>query len=1237
MNDERPIPLKALAVFGMAGCLLWPVPGLTAAEWLVRAAGALVLVVLFGLCEARRRDQAQRARDAEREILDSVPTYIWRVDASGAATFFNRPWFEMTGLPPDDALGDGWHDALHPDERDEVLTTWREAFERREPLVHECRIRQTDGAYRWHVVRGRPLHVPDGTFDGYVGSSIDIEDGRKAERDAERSRQRLMSFRDQMRDGFVFYEFDPPITDDLGRQETIDALFRARAVDGNVAAARLVGCADVDALCGSEFRELVDASDPAVTALVETYIDGGFAVENYVLRQGDRWLQVNGSAIAEYGVRFGAWVTYRDITDREETLADLERTRYAVDNAGEAIILVDMHGRFLYGNRAARAMYGYSPEAFSGLSIDDVDAEMTAERFRAMWPGARATDASAQFDSYGLRSDGMTFPIEVTMDVLSHEGDGFAYAFIRDITNQRQRNRALRITEHALQQALDAILITAGHEGHVTYANKSACELFGYSPDAIVGRTITDLDAADDPGRFRRLWKMLLSGQALERFESEALCADGHRVPVEIAFDLMWFEDEPSGIIALRDISARRQVEDTRSRFSAFVEQTQDAILRYEYPEPLPPDLDVALALERQLDAVITDCNDSAARLYGFPDIESLLGKRWRDIGEGSTSATGYSHEQFVRNGYQLQGYESPYRRADGASGWVRIYARAQMTAGRFAGVWATVRDITAEKQAEDALLDSERRRAEFLARTREAVVYYRYEPPVPMDCGREEQIERLSHAIIGECNHAAATLYGFPSPDAMLGLRYSDIVDTDEPANAAIIEAFIGAGFRLDQYETDFPLAHTHRKWMSFDAVGVVEDGVCRGVWVGSRDISARKIAEHRLRIASQRLNSHIENSPVAVVEWAVDFRIIRWSPRAERLFGWTEDEVVGQRLEDLRLVHPSDVPDANRRINRLIRGETDSYIHRNRILTKSGDVLHCEIYVSALRFDGRLESTLALVNDVTEQELTRAELDRHRNKLEALVEQRTAELEAAQAELVRKEKLSMLGRLTGTVSHELRNPLGTIKSSLYVLKRSLSVTTPAVERALTRAERNISRCDKIIDELLDYTRLQDLKLEPVAIDDWLRDVLGDYELPANVELQTNLSFGGELCIEPDRLRRCVINLLSNACEAMTDRGATTRGRPVVRVSSRPNDGWLEIEIADNGPGIPAVDREKVLEPLYSTKGFGVGLGLPIVKQIVDQHDGTLDIQSGVGTGTTVRLFLPLRDDTMNHGTDAA
>ena len=229
-------------------------------------------------------------------------------------------------------------------------------------------------------------------------------------------------------------------------------------------------------------------------------------------------------------------------------------------------------------------------------------------------------------------------------------------------------------------------------------------------------------------------------------------------------------------------------------------------------------------------------------------------------------------------------------------------------------------------------------------------------------------------------------------------------------------------------------------------------------------------------------------------------------------------------------------------------------------------------------------------------------------------------------QEELVQKERLAVLEQLIATVSHELRNPLGTIRSSLYTIENYTSTHDVDIDKQIKRIERNIFRCDNIIDELLDYTRIRDLTLQSTDIDAWLTSELDEYTFPDTVKVTRKLKSNAIINIEHDRFRRCIINILNNACDAMREN--TESSIQHIAIDTNIVDHRLTICITDSGPEIQSNEINKIFEPLFSTKTYGVGLGLSIVKQILGLHGGNIEITSKPGQGTTAQLWLPLKSN---------
>jgi signal transduction histidine kinase len=258
----------------------------------------------------------------------------------------------------------------------------------------------------------------------------------------------------------------------------------------------------------------------------------------------------------------------------------------------------------------------------------------------------------------------------------------------------------------------------------------------------------------------------------------------------------------------------------------------------------------------------------------------------------------------------------------------------------------------------------------------------------------------------------------------------------------------------------------------------------------------------------------------------------------------------------------------------------------------------------------------------DITDLTKAEEELFKYRDQLELLVEEQTQKLKDAHDELLQRERLATLGKLTATVSHELRNPLGTIQASLFSVIDSLERNDPSLaNRSIALAERSIERCVTIIEELNDYARVKRLNLLETSLDDWLRDVFAEQAIPLGIHCDLNLSSGVKARFDQEKLRQIVVNLIDNAVHALQDGNSEKKQ---LQISTRSLDGKCEIKIRDNGVGMSKETKKRMFEPLFSTKSFGVGLGMAIVKNIVEQHCGEITVESKEGRGTAITLRFP-------------
>ena len=246
---------------------------------------------------------------------------------------------------------------------------------------------------------------------------------------------------------------------------------------------------------------------------------------------------------------------------------------------------------------------------------------------------------------------------------------------------------------------------------------------------------------------------------------------------------------------------------------------------------------------------------------------------------------------------------------------------------------------------------------------------------------------------------------------------------------------------------------------------------------------------------------------------------------------------------------------------------------------------------------------------------------------KVQAELKTARAELADAQEELKKGERMSVLGNLTATVSHELRNPLGALRTAIYMIQNKTKDMDLGLDSVLDRADRSVDRCDKIITQMLDFARSTKLKAQDAVIDQWLDSVLSEQQLlDGTTVIRESEAPDIVVAFESERLRRAVINVFENGCQAIVEamKEGDASKQHSMTVKTRVAGDRYEMHFTDTGMGMDKKTLDKIFEPLFSTKTYGTGLGMPTVRWIMELHGGGVEIESAPGEGTTIILWLP-------------
>jgi PAS domain S-box-containing protein len=377
-----------------------------------------------------------------------------------------------------------------------------------------------------------------------------------------------------------------------------------------------------------------------------------------------------------------------------------------------------------------------------------------------------------------------------------------------------------------------------------------------------------------------------------------------------------------------------------------------------------------------------------------------------------------------------------------------------------------------------------------------------------------------------------------------------------------------------------------------------------------------ARDIAEHqkvveRLNDALQMLQFHIDRMPLGYIVWDGDFRVSEWNPAAERIFGFTKAEVLGRHAYDL-IVPPDVIPAVDVIWNDLLKGDTSSHSINDNV-RKDGSRLTCEWFNTPLRDPaGRVHGVASMVMDVSERELMESQI---RNS----------------------QKLESLGVIAGGIAHDFNSSLMVMLGNTGLL-RSIKGLPDKARGHIELIEQAGHRAQNLIKHLLAYARTGRHNPQSTDVSAVIRDALTFVRSSIGQRHEVRLELAPELPLilaDRSQLEQILLNLCLNAQQSMPQ-GGTIMVRTQVTTLSRnqalrcvPHDvrpgAYVEMTVVDTGCGMDPATLSRIFDPFFTTKPEGHGLGLAAVLGILRQHQGAAWVESGLGKGTLVHVYLPV------------
>jgi PAS domain S-box-containing protein len=342
--------------------------------------------------------------------------------------------------------------------------------------------------------------------------------------------------------------------------------------------------------------------------------------------------------------------------------------------------------------------------------------------------------------------------------------------------------------------------------------------------------------------------------------------------------------------------------------------------------------------------------------------------------------------------------------------------------------------------------------------------------------------------------------------------------------------------------------------------------------------------------------------------------------SPQWVHYTGVAEQEQLGYGWT--RQVHPADWPRLQERWEESVRTGNNFDIE---FRIRRADGVYRWFHTRALPLrgaDGEIIKWFGTNTDIEEQKQTESTLKSHSSRLETDVEERTRELREAQAQLLRQERLAAVGQLAGSIGHELRNPLAVMANAVYYLRLVQPDAGDKVKEYLGILENEIRTAEKIISDLLDFSRIKSLDRTAVTPAELIAQSLERFPVPADITVVPEVAADlPAVFIDQRQMIQVLGNLVVNACQAMPQGGTLT-------LAARRDGEMVALAVTDTGTGITAENMARLFEPLFTTKARGIGLGLAVSRKLVEANGGRIEACSDMGRGATFTVFLPVRQE---------
>ena len=1137
--------------------------------------------------------------EAERKLRENEQLFRSLTEKSLAAAFIvqdgrfryiNTSAIVYAGYTAEELIGQDSDIIVHPDDREMVKERAREMLQGRDSSPYEFRMVTKEGKIRVIIQIVSPIQ-----YNGrpaILGNAIDVTERKQAEEALRESERRLADIID----------FLPDATLAIDRKGKVIAWNRAIEEMTGVKASEMLGKGNheyslpfygirrpilIDLVFGydeeieKKYRFIRKEGDVLLTE-ADVPLGGG----QYVL-----WAKASPLYDSKGDV-VGAIESIRDITEHkksERIIQESEEKYRSLASTVDLMYLVDKNCRYLFMNDGHLLRFGIPLDKMKGRSYKEFHSKEDAREFTEIVKRIFETGQAIQHEHRSGR-DGRYF-LRTLSPVKDPDGITTAVTVVsKDITERKRVEEALRQSEEKLRAVFEAAaegITVTDLEGNILEANEEVLRQMGYKREEYIGRRGFEFLSPKDQTRAAEDTIRRLTEGYIGTREYTLLKKDGTEFIGEV--NASFIRDASGNPVAMvsitRDITERKKAEETlrqsEEKYRTIFESTKEGVV-------------ISVPGGRILSA-----NPAAAAILGYDSPQDLVGMRGPELyaNPGQRKAV---QAALLSKGY-IEDMELTLRKKDGTPvqvlGSSIIHRDQQGKMVRVESIWM---DISERKRAEKERLELE---ARYTTVVEQAI----------------DGIAIIQDGVVKFANKAVMDLMGY-TPEETIGKLPLDLIVTEEQEKVEQRLAERTAGHQFSDLLT-LQIRHKDGTFRHLESSGtIIQYEGHPALLVFTRDVTKRQKAEEALKQSEEKYRSLVTRIPDVTWTSTIKGEVVFINANVETVLGYSAESLYAKGLRVLlENMHPDDLNNYRQAFTALFE-KNKPFDIEYRFRRKGGNWVWLHSRSGAIYEKDGVLCADGLTSDITQRKEMEAQLKEYSENLERMVEERTRELKDAQEKLVRTEKLAAIGQLAGGVGHELRNPLAAIKTSAYFLKMKLGKTAEEkVNKHLNMLEKQVDACDKIITDLLDFSRPGRTNIGEVDINQVVQELVKTIGAPENVEVSTSLAADpAKVMADSGQLERVFSNLISNAIQAMPGGGRLS-------LSTSRNGGFVKVKVADTGVGIPQENLDKVFEPLFTTKAKGTGLGLAIARALVERQGGTIEVESQVGKGTTFTVRLPI------------